>query len=148
MDLNLFITVPLDARVLDGTRPSAGAVPTTKSCISFSVMKFHWLPPSNYCCDVVFHRHTINAGSTKTKCKINHKWMELNSWGWDKIATIFRRHQAITWINADWSSVKSSDIHIRAISQEMPQPSITKTRFKITYLKFHSNFPGANELKK
>ena len=41
MDLNLFITVLLDARVLDGTRPSAGAVPTTKSCISFSVMKFH-----------------------------------------------------------------------------------------------------------
>ena len=39
-----------------------------------------------------------------------------------------------------------SDIHIRAISQEMPQPSVTKIRLKITYLKFHSNFPGANEL--
>ena len=34
---------------------------------------------------------------------------------------------------------------IRAISQEMPQPSITKIYLKITYLKFHSNFPGANE---
>ena len=28
----------------------------------------------------------------------------------------------------------------------MPQPSITKIRLKITYLNFHSNFPGANEL--
>ena len=40
--------------------------------------------------------------------------------------------QAITWTNADWSSVKSSDIHIRAISQEMAQPSITKIYLKIT----------------
>ena len=51
-----------------------------------------------------------------------------------------------TWTNVDWSSVKSSDIHIRTISQEMPQPSITKIRLNIAYLKFHSNFPGANEL--
>ena len=29
----------------------------------------------------------------------------------------------------------------------MPQPPITKIHLKITYLKFHSNFPGANELK-
>ena len=42
--------------------------------------------------------------------------------------------------------MKSSDIPIRAISQEMPQPSVTKIRLKITYLNFHSNFPGANEL--
>ena len=52
-----------------------------------------------------------------------------------------------TWTNVDWSSVKSSDIHIRAISQEMPQPSIPKISFKITYLKFYSNFPGASELR-
>ena len=39
--------------------------------------------------------------------------------------------------------LKSSDIHIWIISQEMPQPSITKI---VPYLKFHSNFPGANEL--
>ena len=47
---------------------------------------------------------------------------------------------AITWTNVDWSSVKSSDIHIRAISQEMPQPSITKIHLKITYLQFHVEF--------
>ena len=51
-------------------------------------------------------------------------------------------------INIDWSSVKSSDIHIRVISQEMPQPSITKIHLKIAYQKFHSNSPGANELNK
>ena len=53
---------------------------------------------------------------------------------------------SITWTSVDWSSVKSSDIHIRAISQGMPQPLITKICLKITCLKFHSNFPGANEL--
>ena len=55
---------------------------------------------------------------------------------------------AITWTNVDWSSVKSSDIHIRAISQEMPQPSIIKICLKIICLKFTSNFPGANEFRK
>ena len=39
-----------------------------------------------------------------------------------------------------------NNIHIRAISQKMLQPSITKIQLKITYPKFHSNFPGANEL--
>ena len=53
----------------------------------------------------------------------------------------------ITWTNVDWSSVNSRDIHIRAISQEMLQPTITKIHLKITYLKFDSYFPGANELK-
>ena len=56
------------------------------------------------------------------------------------------RHQAITWTNVDWSSVTSSDIHIRIISQEMPQPSITNICLKITGLKLHSNFLGASEL--
>ena len=42
--------------------------------------------------------------------------------------------------------MKSSDIYIRAISQEMPQPAITKICLKITSLKFHSNFTEANEL--
>ena len=40
--------------------------------------------------------------------------------------------------------MKSSDIHIRANKQEMPQPSITKICLKS--LKVHSNFPGVNEL--
>ena len=40
-----------------------------------------------------------------------------------------------------------SDIHMKAISQEMPQPPVTKIHLKITYLNLHSNFPGANELR-
>ena len=52
----------------------------------------------------------------------------------------------ITWTNVDWSSVKSSEIHLRAISHKIPQPLITKISMKITYLKFLSNLPGANEL--
>ena len=42
--------------------------------------------------------------------------------------------------------MKSTDIHIRVISLEMPQPSITKIPWKITHPKFYSNFPGAYEL--
>ena len=39
-----------------------------------------------------------------------------------------------------------NDINIRGISQELPQTTITKIHLKITYLTFHSYFPGANEL--
>ena len=35
---------------------------------------------------------------------------------------------------------------MRAISQEIPQPSVTKINMKITYLKVHQNLPGANDL--
>ena len=58
------------------------------------------------------------------------------------------QHQAITWTNVDLSSVRSGDIQLRAISQEMPQQSIAKFSLKIinTYLKCHSNLPGANDL--
>ena len=38
--------------------------------------------------------------------------------------------------HVDWSSRKSSDIHIRAISQEIPLPAITKIRLKIICLNF------------
>ena len=43
--------------------------------------------------------------------------------------------------------MEPSDIHIRASSHEMPQPTITKIRLKITYLKFNSNSPRATELR-
>ena len=43
-------------------------------------------------------------------------------------------HQAITGTNVDLSSVRSSDIHLRVISQDVTQPSITKINLKITYL--------------
>ena len=65
---------------------------------------------------------------------------------WLRYWLVAWRHEAITWTNVDWSSGKFGDIYIRAISQELPQPSITKICLKITCLKFHLNFPGANDL--
>ena len=65
---------------------------------------------------------------------------------WLRLWLVAWQHQAITWANVHWSSAKSSDIHIGAISQEMPQPSVIKICLKITCIKFNSKFPGANEL--
>ena len=56
------------------------------------------------------------------------------------------RHQAITWTNVGLSSIRPSDIHLRSVSQEIPHPSVIEISLKIFCLKFHSNFPGANEL--
>ena len=38
------------------------------------------------------------------------------------------------------STVRSSDIHLRAISQEITQKSMTEIILKITHLKFHQKF--------
>ena len=54
--------------------------------------------------------------------------------------------KAITWTIVDLLSIRSSDIHLRQFSQEIPQLPMTAISFKITYLKFCSNLPGANEL--
>ena len=43
---------------------------------------------------------------------------------------------------------QSSVIHLRAISQEIPQPPFTKISLKITYLESNWNIPGANELNR
>ena len=48
--------------------------------------------------------------------------------------------------NVDLSLVRSSGIHLRAISSEIPQPSLTKINLKIIYLKLNWNLPGLNEL--
>ena len=54
------------------------------------------------------------------------------------------RHQGITWTNVDLSLVRSSDNHMRANSQNILQPWITKITTKITYLKFLSYLPGVS----
>ena len=59
------------------------------------------------------------------------------SWLWVNIGSGNGLLQAITWTNVEFSSFKSSDIHIGAVSQEMPQPSITKIRLKLTYVTFY-----------
>ena len=54
--------------------------------------------------------------------------------------------ETTTWTSVDLPYVKSSDIHLKAISHEIPQAWITKISFKINHLKCHSNLPGPNEL--
>ena len=56
------------------------------------------------------------------------------------------RHQAITSTNVDLSSLWSSDVHLRAISLEISQPSVTKISLKIIFLRLYWNLPGTNEL--
>ena len=52
------------------------------------------------------------------------------------------RHQTITFL-----TVRSRDIHLRSISQEILQPTITNISFKIAHLNIQFNLTGANELK-
>ena len=52
---------------------------------------------------------------------------------------------ATTWNNVDFLLVKFCGIYLKAISQEIPQPSITKLSLKIAYL-ISLTSPGANEL--
>ena len=50
----------------------------------------------------------------------------------------------LKWNDVDLQSVRSSDIHLKAISQEISQPSTTEVSFKMTRLKFHLNLPGVS----
>ena len=58
------------------------------------------------------------------------------------------RPRAITWTNVDLSSLRSSDIKLRAILLELSQPSVTKISLKIISLIFYWNLPRANEFGK
>ena len=108
-----------------GTRPSATTMLTQL-----------WL----YC-------HVSHITAINSFWPSDTKWQHRSGSPLARVMACCLMHQAITWTNVDWSSVKSSDIHIRAISQEMPQPSVTKILLKITYLKVYQNLPLANELK-
>ena len=44
-------------------------------------------------------------------------------------------------------TVRSNDIHLRSISQEIRQPTITNISFEIAHLNIELNLTGANELK-
>ena len=54
-------------------------------------------------------------------------------------------NQAITWTNVDLSSMRSSDIHLKAISQKTSQPTIIKI-WKLLIKEKDPNLPGASEL--
>ena len=44
-------------------------------------------------------------------------------------------------------TVRSNDIHLRLISQEILQPTITDISFKIAHLNIQFNLTGANKLE-
>ena len=103
------------------------------------------------------HRYTIRPG-----CQNNEKMRNLivlsrcgpvTPYGdinldqhWIRKRRVAWRHQASIWTNVDLPWVRPCDIHLRLISQEITQPSITKICLKITHLKFNQNLPGAKEL--
>ena len=64
---------------------------------------------------------------------------------WFRLWLVVWWHQVITWTNVDLS-LRSCDVHLRAISLEMSQPSTSKISLKIIFLRFYWNLPGANEL--
>ena len=88
----------------------------------------------------------IIAGGNLTHCGLVAPYGDINlCQQWLRWWLVAWRHQAIIWTNVDLSWVRSSGIHMSAILQEIPQPSVTEISRKITYLKFYSNIPGANE---
>ena len=56
------------------------------------------------------------------------------------------RHQAITWTNADLSSVEFCGIHLTTILLVALKVSIPEMGSKIIFLKLQPHLPGANEL--
>ena len=52
------------------------------------------------------------------------------------------------YLNQCWIIISKVQWHSSECNlEEMPQPSVTEISFKITYLRFCSNLPGANELR-
>ena len=91
-------------------------------------------------------RHFFRSQCVNSKWPIDAIWQHRSGSTLSQVMAVAWRHQAITWTNADLISVRSSDIHLRPISQRIPLPSVTKISSIIIYLKFHSNLPGANLL--
>ena len=58
---------------------------------------------------------------------------------WFRWLLVAWRHQATTWTTVDLSSVRSGDIYLMAISQNIPQPSINEFSLKFAHVNFHSN---------
>ena len=79
---------------------------------------------------------------------VNSFWPCETIWQHRSGSTLFQvmvccwRHRAITWTNVDWSSERSSGIHLRAISLTK---SISKMGLRITFLTLLPNLPGASK---
>ena len=73
-------------------------------------------------------------------------------WSWTTLAQVMAccLMAPSHYLNQCWRIISEVYWHsgnqLMTISQEMPQPSITKISLKNTYQKFHSNLPGGTEL--
>ena len=105
------------------------------------------------CTNCCFDLNEPSTNATQFCDMLN--WFGINSlWPSD---TIWWHRPGLTlaWVMAyyltaqkplpDLSSARSSDIHLKTISLETPQTSISEINLKITHLNFPSNLPGANE---
>ena len=63
-----------------------------------------------------------------------------------KCSRVHKWHQAITWTDIDLSPVRSSDIRLRAISQEITEPSVIKINLQITCIKFSFKSPREQQV--
>ena len=127
---------------------------TTQSlCFDSGFSSVHYGNKLNQCCTTVHIPKEINV----MKWYLSMKFNKLIVVRWPYSDIDLGQHclrywivacwlQAITWTNVDLSSVRYCIIHLRAISQMIPQPSIMKISLTMTYLKFHLNLPGVNEL--
>ena len=97
----------------------------------------------NQCCFIF--------SGTRAHC-VNSLWLSEAIWRnnlgqhWLNQSLVSWRHQATTWTNVDSSSERPNGTHLRAIPQEVPQPSITEISLKFAYLKVCQNLPEATEL--
>ena len=67
-----------------------------------------------------------NLSFSLTHCGLVKPYGDINlCQHWLKQWLVAWQHQAITWTNVDLSSLRTSGIHLRAILQEIHQPSVT-----------------------
>ena len=82
---------------------------------------------------------------------VNSLWPNDTIW-WHKSGSTLAQVMACClttpshYLNQYWLVISKVQWHSSAILQEIPQPSVIEISLKITYLKFCSNLPGANEL--
>ena len=120
-------------------------IPKTRHCRYYSVNAYglnkeHSTETTKWC-KLKYHQNAISCYSIQAiwfiymdACKLLlimklTRWGLVTSYGDRDLG--FHWQQAITWTNVDLSSVRSSDIHLRVCSQEIPQLSITEIIWKI-----------------
>ena len=88
------------------------------------------------------------ASGKKGQCHLLITWLHIAletvvNAGWGNAMSPYST-MPLAQTNVDSLSIRSGDTHLKALSQQIPQPSSTKICFYITP-KFHPNLPGANE---